>query len=68
MERRVEALEASIKETRDDMKALRADLHAMRSDLSYIKGRMESLPTSIQLLGFAIAVFVAAGVLQFFTN
>jgi len=38
----------------------------MRNDLSYIKGKLDGMPTTLQLVAFAVAVFVAAGVFQFF--
>ncbi len=66
MERRVEALEAGFKELRDDMKALRADLHAMRTDLSYVRGKIETTPTTIQLFGLVFAVVVASGLMRYF--
>ena len=59
MEQRVARLE-------EDMKEVRSDLKAMRSDLSEIKGRLNAMPTTIQLIGFVIAIFVAAGVTKMF--
>ncbi|MCF4123812.1 hypothetical protein [Methylobacterium sp. SyP6R] len=39
---------------------------ASASDLSLVKGGIDKLPTTIQLLGFIVAVFVAAGVAKHF--
>ena len=36
------------------------------ADLKYVKGRLDAMPTTIQLLGFIIAIFVATGVTRFF--
>lgn len=52
MEERVERLE-------DDLKDARGDLKAIRLDLAEIKGRIVSMPTTWQMLGFIIAVAVA---------
>ena len=66
MDRRIEALESGFKEIREDMKALRSDLHAMRSDMSYVRGKIETTPTTIQLLTFVLAILLAAGLLKYF--
>ncbi len=59
LERRLERLEKSVSEVESDVKS-------MRNDLSYIKGKLDGMPTTLQLVAFAVAVFVAAGVFQFF--
>ena len=59
METRVAALES-------DMKELKADLKALRVDVSYIRGRLDSMPTTLHLLGFVVAIFVAAGLTRYF--
>lgn len=73
-------MEARVARLEDDMKELKADMKAIRSDLSDIKvklgaldgrfagleGRLGALPTSLQLIAFAVAIFVAAGVFRFF--
>lgn len=59
-------LEARVGRLEEDVKELKSDMKAVRSDLSYIKGRLDAMPTTIQLLGFVIAIFVAAGVAKFF--
>jgi hypothetical protein len=66
MEARVAALEADMKEVKSDLKAMRADMSLMQKDVAYIRGRLDSMPTSIQLLGFVIAIFVAAGLTRYF--
>jgi hypothetical protein len=52
MEMRVARLE-------EDMRAVRTDLSAMRADTSYIRGRVESLPTTWSMIGTMIAGNVA---------
>jgi hypothetical protein len=59
MEQRVQRLE-------EDVKEIKVDLKAVRVDMSYIKGRLDSMPTTIQLIMFAVAVFAAAGVARYF--
>lgn len=59
-------LEARVARLEEDMKEVRSDLKAIRIDLAEVKGRLSSMPTTIQLIGFVIAIFVAAGVLKYF--
>ena len=66
LEERVQRLETDLAEVKADLKAIRADIHSSKADLSYLRGRAEQMPTTLQLIGFAVAVFVAADVLQIF--
>ena len=59
-------MEARVQRLEDDMAELRADVKAMRGDLSYIRGKLDAMPTTTQLILFAIAIFVAAGVARYF--
>ena len=59
METRVAALEA-------DMKEVKSDLKKVLSDLSYLRGKADSSPTTIQLIMFAVAIFAAAGLTRLF--
>ena len=59
MEPRVASLEA-------DMKEVKSDLKKVLADLSYLRGKADAMPTTIQLIGFVIAIFVAAGVTRYF--
>lgn len=59
MEARVAALEA-------DMKEIKADVKAARNDLSYLRGKADAMPTTIQLILFCVAIFTAAGITRFF--
>lgn len=58
-------MEARVARLEDDMKEVKSDLKAIRSDLAYMKGRMDQMPTTIQLLGFVIAVLVASGIFSY---
>jgi hypothetical protein len=66
LEERVARLEVDMTEVKADLKAIRSDLAGLKSDLSYLRGKADQMPTTLQLIGFAVAVFVAAGVLQLF--
>jgi hypothetical protein len=46
--------------------SLRGELASVRADMSYIRGRLDAMPTTIQLLGFIIAIFVASGLTRYF--
>lgn len=59
MDFRIQRLEA-------DMAEVKADVKALRSDMSYIRGRLDAMPTTIQLLMFVVAIFVASGLTRYF--
>ena len=57
-------MEARLTRLENDFHAMRADLSAVRADAAYIKGRLESLPTTWQMVGTVLAGNVAlAGIL-----
>ncbi len=57
-------MEARLTRLEADFQAMRADLSASRSDTSYIRGRLESLPTTWQMVGTVLAGNIGlAGVL-----
>jgi hypothetical protein len=66
MDFRIERLEGDMAEVKADIKALRVDVGLLRADMSYIRGRLDAMPTTIQLLGFIIAIFVASGLTRYF--
>jgi hypothetical protein len=43
-------------------------VHKVEIDLAELKGRVSQLPTTLQLLGFIIAIFAAAGPLKYFVR
>ncbi|MEA2871848.1 MAG: hypothetical protein QOH67_1824 [Hyphomicrobiales bacterium] len=59
-------MNARVGRLEDDVKELKTDVKAIRADVSYIKGRIDAMPTTVQLLAFVIAIFVAAGVVNYF--
>ena len=61
-----DGMEVRLKRLEDDVRELKADVKGIGTDVNYIKGRVDSMPTTIQLLGFVIAIFVAAGIMRFF--
>lgn len=63
---RIAALESDVKELKTDLKAMRTDIGALRVDIAHVRGRIDSMPTTIQLLMFVIAIFVAAGITRLF--
>lgn len=66
MEARVARLEEDMKEVRADLKAIRGDLTGLKTDIAELKGYVRALPTTLQLIGFIVAIFVAAGLTRYF--
>lgn len=58
MEKRIEALEQKFDKMNDK-------LDAIGKDLSYLRGKVDTLPTTIQLLGFVVAVLAIAGLAKY---
>lgn len=50
----------------EDLKMLLTEAKALRVDVAEVKGRVNSLPTTLQLLLFAVAIFGAAGLTRVF--
>lgn len=59
-------MEARVKRLEDESKEIRADLKKLLVDVAEIKGRVASMPTTLQLVGFVLAIFVASGMLRWF--
>lgn len=49
-------MEARVKRLEDDGKELRHDLKTIMRDISEIKGRVNAMPTTWQMVGFVIAI------------
>ncbi|MGB6325339.1 MAG: hypothetical protein WBG11_06070 [Methylocella sp.] len=58
--------ETRVSRLEEDMKELKADMKTALKDLAYLKGKVDNLPTTLQLIGFAVAVFIAAGIARYF--
>jgi hypothetical protein len=52
-------MEARIARLEEEFRAMRADISATRSDTSYIRGRIETLPTTWQMIITVVGGFVA---------
>ena len=51
-----------VREAEKDIKEIKADLKAAVDDLAFLKEKVEALPTTLQLIAFAIVVFAAANI------
>lgn len=60
-DKRFDKLDAKVERVQDSV-------NSIRTDLARIEGRLNAMPTTIQLIGFVIAIFVAAGLLKYFGN
>lgn len=58
-------MEARVKALEDKFDRIDGKLDTLVKDVSYLKGKVDAMPTSLQLLGFAVAIFVAAGLLKY---
>ncbi|WP_158876998.1 hypothetical protein [Antarcticirhabdus aurantiaca] len=72
MEARITQLEKDAQDVKlrlasiDAKMATKDDLSAIRADVGEIKGMLKAMPTTLQLLGFVVAIFIAAGVTRIF--
>ena len=54
-----DGMEARVKRLEDDGKELRQDLKTIMRDLSEIKGRVNAMPTTWQMVSFVVALCLA---------
>lgn len=54
-----DGMEARVKRLEDDGKELRSDLKTIMRDLSEIKGRVNAMPTTWQMIGLIVAMAIA---------
>ena len=66
LEARVSALEDKFERIDAKLDGLGRDMKSMTSDLAYLKGRVDSMPSTLQLLGFVLAVLGIAGLAKYF--
>ena len=52
-------MEARVKRLEEDAKDVRGDLKAIRLDLAEMKGRLQAMPTTWQMVGFIVACAIA---------
>jgi hypothetical protein len=64
LEARVGRIEVTVDEIRKELQALRAEMTALRLDVAEIKGRLQNIPTTFQLVfmlaAFTVATFIRA--------
>jgi len=61
-------METPLADLEQDIKELKADLNNALKDLAYLRGRVDELPTTLQLIGFLLASFVAANIFMLLWN
>lgn len=66
MEMRVARLEEDMKDVKAILRDIQKDLTAIRVDIGELKGKVGSLPTTLQLLMFVIGVLGIAGLAKYF--
>lgn len=59
MEPRVAALEKAVEK-------MDSKLDILIRDAAYLKGKVDAMPSTLQLIGFVVAIFVAAGLTRYF--
>lgn len=60
-------MEARVKALEDRFEKMDSKLDAIGKDLSYLKGKVDMLPSTLQLGGFVIAVLAIAGLAKYFS-
>lgn len=63
---KVERQTGEIESLRNELKEGTQDAKAIRVDLAYVKGKVDTMPTTLQLLLFVIAVLTIAGASKYF--
>lgn len=59
-------MEARMKALEDRFEKMDGKLDTIIRDLAYVKAKVEEKPSTLHLLGFATAIFIAAGLLRYF--
>ena len=68
LEARVASLEGKFEKIDgklDSVKELGGKLDSLVKDVSYLKGKVDAMPTTLQLIGFVIAVLAIAGLAKY---
>ncbi len=66
MEARLSAVEASVARIGPALDRLEAGMRKLELDVAEIKGRVSQMPTTLTLVGFALAVLAAGGLMKHF--
>lgn len=61
-----DGMEARVRALEDRFEKMDSKLDAIGKDLAYLKGKIDMLPTTLQLGGFVIAVLAIAGLAKYF--
>lgn len=61
-----DSMEARVKALEDRFEKMDSKLDTIVRDLAYLRGKVDAMPSTLQLLGFVVAIFVAAGVTRYF--
>lgn len=70
LEKRFAAIEVKMEKVDgklDAIKEMNAKLDGLVKDTSYLRGKVDAMPTTLQLLGFIIAVLAIAGLAKYLT-
>ncbi|MBB3144200.1 archaellum component FlaC [Phyllobacterium trifolii] len=57
----VSGLKGDVSGLKGDVSGLKGDVSGLKEGVAYLKGRIDQLPTMLQLLGFVLAIFAMAG-------
>ena len=63
----VSGLKGDVSGLKGDVSGLKGDVSGLKEGVAYLKGRIDQLPTMLQLLGFVLAIFAMAGFFKYFT-
>ncbi|MGV8937008.1 MAG: hypothetical protein ACOH2J_07770 [Allorhizobium sp.] len=66
LEARVTALEDKFERIDAKLDAIGRDVADLIREMSYLKGRVDSMPSTLQMLGFVLAVLGIAGLAKYF--
>jgi len=55
-----DGMEPRIARLEEDMREIKADLKSLRADLAWVKGRLEALPTTMQMITLVFGILGGA--------
>lgn len=66
VERSLESLDRRVGAVEADVREIKTILSRLEPRIAELYGRVQAMPTTLHLLGFIIAIFVAAGLTRYF--